>query len=162
MRFLCLLFNIIWNRIMYPLCTDLNLYPSHDCFLKAKVQFLISPLSFPVMFHCPPVAFAPYLLADVWPFLLNYSLFNLKGLLGLEEAWLMIFVLPLRVLCVDQSLLFFFFLMILVVTVVWECFCENKIQRRAVEKIFIKVVTFEIWLMFLQLMRNLENMCKTK
>lgn len=38
--------------------------------------------------------------------------------------------------------------MVLVVNVVWECVCKKIKERRTVEKIFIQVLTPEIWLIF--------------
>lgn len=114
-------------------------------FLKSTPDFFSSSPCFP---HQPPLAFASSILTGILTFSLNYSLFDFQGLSGLEKTWHMIVDLTLAVLSVDQSLFTFLSLMILVLNVVWECFCKKIKERRTVVKIFIQVVTPDIWLIF--------------
>lgn len=54
LRLLCPQFNIIWNRIMFPWCRDLNFLSQELLFSQS--QYLIFPLPFPVICSSPSLS----------------------------------------------------------------------------------------------------------
>lgn len=76
LRLLCLQFNIIWNRLIYPWCTDLNFLS--QLLLFSQSQYLISPHSLPV----PPCCFSSFCSGWYFNIFSESFLCNLQGLVG--------------------------------------------------------------------------------